>query len=280
MRKWRIQSSGLIVSHLSSLVLCAAALGLTALAMQAQAPSPSASGPSLQTYTAPDQSAQAGVPPGWKVSKGAETVIIMDGPSGEEIALGTTFVVRNAPFQLGQKPANGVDLSMPNSASLAQKFTMMEQWGASLSNAADPQVRVASSTPIPVLGGKIPCGRMSGTFNSLKGPVTFGLLICSLPVDVGGTYKVMMKIAQAPPNVAAQEKALAGAVFASYKIPASMLQKKIAPHIAPPPAPAMSMGSAPAAPGSIGNSPDTSGCFDLVVIRETPERLLPPQCRN
>jgi hypothetical protein len=245
-----------------------------------QTPTPSA--PSLQRYTAPDQSAQAGVPPGWQVTKGAETVIIMTGPNGETINLGSTFVVKNSSFQLGQQPSGGIDLSMPNSASLDQKFTMLEQWGASLNNAADPQVNIASNAPIPVPIQNVQCGRLAGTFNSKTGPVAFGLLMCSLPVDVGGTYKVMFKLAQAPPSIAAQEKALAGAVFASYQVAPAMLQKKLAPHFTPPPPPPSAPATGPSGGGGGGGIPgmqdSNAECFDLVVIRETPKNKLPRTC--
>ncbi len=242
---------------------------------------PAQNAPSLHPYTAPDKSAQAGVPPGWKVTKGAETVIIMTGTNGETIDLGSTFVVKNASFQLGQKPSGGIDLSMPNSASVDQKFTMLEQWAASLNNAADPQVNITSSAPIPVPIKNVQCGRLAGTFNSKTGQVAFGLLICSLPVDVGGTYKVMFKLAQAPPNIAAQEKALAGAVFASYQIAPAMLQKKLAPHFTPPPPPSMPA-TGPIGGGGGGGIPgmqdSNAECFDLVVIRETPKYQLPRTC--
>jgi len=279
MRVWGTLSSCCLGRHF--LFFCAAASGIMTLAAQAQTPSPSAAVPALQSYTAPDQSAQAGVPPGWKVTKGAETVIVMDGPKGEEIVLGNTFVVRNAPLQLGQKPANGIDLSMPNSASMDQKFTMLEQWGASVNGSADPQVKIASSTPFSLMGGRISCGRVSGSFNSLKGPVAFGLLICSLPVDTGGTYKLMMKLAQAPPDVASQEKALAGAVFASYRIPPAMVQKKFAPHFAPPPPVAPAGSGAPGMSSTIGmlrGANDSAECMDLGVIREEPNWQLPRKC--
>ena len=261
----------------TSLAVIIGATLLTEAMGQAPAQGPS---PSLKPYTAPDQSAQAGLPPGWNVTKGAETVIIMAGPNGETINLGLTFVVRNAAFQLGQQPSNGIDLSMPNSASLDQKFTMLEQWGASMNNKPDPQVKIASSTPMQVPLPNVQCGRLAGSFNSMTGPVAFGMLICSLPVDTGGTYKVMFKLAQAPPNVATQEKALAGAGFASYKIAPAMLQKKLAPHFAPPPPPL------PSGPGGVGGGggipaiPDStnSECFDLVVIRETPKYQLPRKC--
>jgi hypothetical protein len=247
-------------------------------AISAAGQAPAQGTPQLQPYTAPDQSVQAGVPPGWKVTKGGETVVIMTGPNGETINLGSTFVVKNGPFQLSQQPSNGIDMSMPNSASLDQKFTMMEQWGASMNNKPDPQVKITSNAPIQVPVKNVQCGRLAGTFNSMTGPVAFGMLICSLPVDTGGTYKVMFKLAQAPPATAAQEKALAGAVFASYKVAPAMLQKKLAPHFTPAPMPSMPVvgvggGGAP----SFGDT-TSAECFDLVVIRETPKYQLPRKC--
>jgi hypothetical protein len=270
----RVLSVNLFSSALTILICVAFALSAMGQA------SPPAT-PSLQPYTAPDQSAQAGVPPGWNVTKGAETVIIMTGPNGETIDLGNTFVVKNAAFQLGQQPSNGIDLSMPNSAGLDQKFTMLEQWAASLGNGADPQVKIGSNAPIQVPLPNVQCGRLTGTLNSKTGPVAFGLLMCSLPVDVGGTYKVMFKLAQAPPNVAAQEKALAGAVFASYRIAPGMVQKKLGPHFIPPPMPvAPSVGPGGGGGGMMPspNDPIDNGCFDLVVIRETPKYQLPRKC--
>lgn len=255
------------------LILCVAAAGA-----KAQSPSPGAA-PTLKAYTAPDQSAQAGVPPGWNVSKGAETVIVMTGPNGETISLGNTFVVKNAPFQAGQKPGNGIDIDIPNSASLGEKFSDIVQNGAAIGGSPDPQTKIASTAPIPLQG--VQCARISGTFVIKTSPLAFGAVVCSLPVDMGGTYKVMMILAQAPPNVAAQEKALAGAVFASYRIAPAMLQRKLAPHFAPPPQPAI-----PSRPGGGGiggimpspNDPVQNACFDLVVIRETPNYQLPRKC--
>ncbi len=270
-----------------SLILATAAT----LSAAGQAPqgNSGAATPALQPYTAPDQSAQAGVPPGWKVVKGGQTVIQMTGPNGEAISLGQTFVVQNAPFQLGQQSSNGVDLSMPNSASLADKFTMLEQWGASLAGAGDPQMKIASNTPIQLSIPNVQCGRMTGTMNSKNGPVAFGLLICSLPVDVGGAYKLMFKLAQAPPNIASQEAALAGAVFASYRIPQAQLQAKFAPHNSPPPPPmAMPAGGGNASAAAAATNAATlnmmrggqvsADCMDLGVIREEPNWQLPQEC--
>lgn len=268
------------VSSCLARLFCVAACGTSALAVQAQTSSPSTGAPALQTYTTPDRSAQAGVPPGWKVTKGAETVIVMDGPNGEEIALGNTWVTRNAAFQPNQPSANGIDVSIPNSASLAEKFTDLLVFASTQSHSAPPDVKIGSSAPLPITG--LQCGRLTGTYTAHNGPIAFGVLLCSLPVDVGGVYKIMYKMAQAPPNIAAQEKALAGAVFASYRIPPAMIQKKFAPHFAPPPAPVAVGGGGAAGMSSAMNAlrgaDISSECMDLGVIREEPNWQLPREC--
>ena len=269
-----------------SLAILTVILGAAALGVAAQTPQQGAAAPALEPYTAPDQSAQAGLPPGWKVTKGGDTVIIMTGPNGETIALGNTYVVRNAAFQLGQKPGNGIDLSIPNSASLDQKFTMLMQWASAASGTPDAQLKIASNTPIQLTIPNVQCGRMSGTFVEKSGtPVAFGLLMCSLPVDTGGAYKIMYKMAQAPPNVAAQEKALAGAVFASYRVAPAQLKLKLAPHFSPPPPPQMTAGGSGAAAAMNSTTMNmmrgadiSSTCMDLGVIREEPNWQLPQEC--
>lgn len=271
-----------------SLIPRSAVITFTAIAIagvsacsQTPATATASSAPALQPYSAPDGSAQAGVPPGWNVTKGGETLVQMSGPNGETISLGLTFVVQNAPFQLGQKGTNGIDLSMPNSATLDQKFTMLEQWAASMKNSGDPGVKIASSTPIPLSIPNLQCGRITGSVNTPTGNQAFGLLMCSLPVDSGGAYKVMFKLAQAPPAIAAQEKALAGAVFASYRVSPAQLKLKFAPHFAPPPPPVAVGGGGGMNQQTINmmrGADVSSTCMDLGVIREEPDWQLPREC--
>jgi hypothetical protein len=238
--------------------------------------SPASAGGSiqLQPYTAPDNSASAGVPAGWKVTKGGQTVIQMTGPQGESISLGNTVIARNAPFQPGQRATGGTDLSMPYSASLAQKLTMIFEQGAAVSGKPAPQVTFTSTTPIPLPPSLGQCGRFVAGITNPAGPMKIMGAICSLPLDSGGIYKNIMLLAQAPEAVAAQDSPIASAVFSSYQIPAAMLQRKLAPFTQPPiviPSP----GGAMPIPGM-----DDTGaeCFDLGVIRELPPSRLPQKC--
>ena len=113
-------------SSLLAVVVAAVCLPSMTACQTAAVPAKPAS-PSMQAYTAPDQTASAGVPSGWKVVSAAQTVITMTGPQGETVQLGEVDVAKNAPFQLGKAPGNGIQLSMPYSAPLAQKLTMMIQ---------------------------------------------------------------------------------------------------------------------------------------------------------
>lgn len=261
-----------------------AALAVTCLnsLSGAQAPSSGTSAApavKLQPYTAPDQTVSAGVPPGWKVTKGGDTVVVMTGPNKETIFLGTTAVVRNGPFQPGQRLGGGLDMSMPNAASLPQKLTMIMQNNDALNGTGPLQMNITSATPVPVPAALGQCGRFAASVSDARGPMTVGVLMCSLPIDSGGIYKVIFKLASAPPSVATQEHATAAAVFASYRIPAQMLQRKLAPHTAAPVMPAGGM-VMPAPVGGIGlpSDPTNSDCMDLIVIRETPRYQLPRHC--
>jgi hypothetical protein len=233
---------------------------------------------SLTPYTSPDKSASAGIPPGWKVTKGTLTDIVMTGPHGETIFLGRTMVAENGAF--GPSPGAGVDLSMPHSADLAAKLTMMFQASATATGEAPQQITITSATPIALPAALGQCGRFVGKSTGTKGAMTFATSVCSLPADSRGLYKNVFKLAQAPTAVAAQEGPLAQAVFASYRVPTAMLERKLAPVTAPPISRGAMAPVSGARPGvvAIPKDPTNSDCYDLVLIRETPTNELPRHC--
>jgi hypothetical protein len=124
------------------------AVGFLCFTTGCKAPTKPSSPPQLTPYTAPDQSASVGVPPGWQVTSGQQTAITMTGPGNVMVSLGFTVVAKNAAFQLGQRGSNGVDLTMPYSAPLAQKLAMILEQGAALSGQSLSEFQVASSTPL------------------------------------------------------------------------------------------------------------------------------------
>jgi hypothetical protein len=240
--------------------------------------------PPLQTYTAPDQSASAGVPADWQVTQGANTVIRMSGPQGVSVSLGNTYIARNAAFQPGQRSANGIDLSMPYAASLAQKLTMIVKDGAALSGKPLSQMAINSSTPIQLPAALGQCARMVASYTGDQGPVKMIVVFCSLPLDSGGDYKNILLEAEGPAAVAAQAVPTVQTIFRSYNLPPAWLQRKLAPQNAAPMA-AMTPGQAGAISGMNGatnyaarSTEVNANCFDLSVIRETPTYELPRSC--
>jgi hypothetical protein len=287
----------LVTSRMNSLLSSAIAGTVISLSFatgchgaQPQAASPASASPAiaLQPYTAPDQSASAGVPSGWQITKGDQTVITLTGPQGETVSLGNTFVAQNAAFQLGQRGANGIDLAMPYSATLPQKLTMIIQQGAAIGGKPTPQINIASATPIQLPASLGQCGRFVAGVSDQQGQTKIMAVFCSLPLDSGGAYKNIMLFAQAPAAVAAQSAPTAQAIFQSYRIPAVWLQKKLSPHFAPPPAMAASGGAANTAAAAaainrstaigIAGANNSANCFDLTVLRSTPNYELPRSC--
>ena len=189
-----------------SCLLLAATLGpviLTCVTAGCQTKAPAATeAPApvqLQTYTAPDQSASAGVPAGWQATNGSQTVIQMTGPQGATVVLGNTAVAQNAAFQPGQKPANGVDLSMPYSATLGQKLSMIFQQSAAAAGAPAAQLTMDSTTPLQLPATIGQCARFVADFTGPKGATKMMAVFCSLPLDTAGRYKNIMLVAEAPP---------------------------------------------------------------------------------
>lgn len=261
------------------LIISAASLGFTSITTGCRSTPPAATPASpaiqLKPYTTTDQSASAGVPSGWQVTMGQQTVIQMTGPQGETVSLGGGVVARNAAFQPAQGAANGIDISMPYVATLPQKLAMILQHGAAISGKPFSQFTVTSATPLQLPATLGQCGRFVAGFSGQQGSMKIMGVFCSLPLDSGGTYKNIWLLAQAPAAVATQSAPTAQAIFGSYRIPPAWLQRKLAPNTAP----AVSARVAPLSSGSIvpgAQAIDTSvNCFDLSVLRETPTYDLP-----
>jgi len=270
------------LSTICALAACCFSLaGATGTAQQqAATPAPAVS---LQPYTAPDKSATAGVPAGWKVTKGAYGVIQMSGPQGEASSLGNGLFVMNGPFKLGQKASGPIQMTMPYQAPLAQKYAMV--WQQASAQAGDPtaQVSIVSATPI-ALGNVAQCGIFLGKLNNAKGASNFESRFCALPMDTNGVFKLFWMNASIPVALAARERAAAEAVLQSYKPSPNSLKMLLAPAtqpMAPPSAPKVSGGAGGGESSAqyAGRTADeTSTCMDLGVIREEPERLLPSYC--
>lgn len=276
-------------SWIKAVSVCAAIVVSTSSFSLAQgaAPAPAAAPAApLTPYTAPDQSASAGVPAGWKVTKGANGVIQMSGPQGEAISMGNGVFVKNGPFQVGQKLPPPIALSMPYQATLGQKYAMIWQEASFEAGDSTEKVSIISAKTIP-LGKIAECGIFLGSETNAKGASKFESRFCSLPMDTNGIFKLFWMNATIPAALAAQERATAEAVLASYRpSPASL--KLILQPASPPIPPPMMVGGGGVAGGAGGMSSvlygermanQSSECMDLAVIREEPDWKLPSYCR-
>jgi hypothetical protein len=263
--------------RLSAAALCLAIAGASWVTASAQGSAAPAASVKLQPYTAPDQSASVGVPAGWKVTKGQNGVIQMSGPQGEAISLGNGVFVKNGPFQPGQKGSGPISMTMPNQATVAQKYAML--WQQAAAQGGDPTLRVniVSATPIS-LGPVAQCGIFLGTQTGAKGTSNFESRFCSLAMDSNGIFKLFWMNASIPSALAAQERATAEAVLASYKPSPNSLKLILQPATPPMPPPGAGAGGSSAAYAE-RMADESSTCMDEGVIREVPERLLPPYCR-
>ncbi len=207
-------------------------------------------------------------------------MIQMSGPQGEEISLGNGLLVMNGPFQPGQRANGPISMTMPYQAPLAQKYAML--WQQASAQAGDPteQVSVVSATPIP-LGNVAQCGIFLGKQTNAKGAFNFESRFCALPMDTNGVFKLFWLNATIPAALAAEERATAEAVLASYK-PSLASLKLILQPATPPMAPPSSGGAVGGgmSPGewAARSADETANCMDEGVIREEPEWRLPPYC--
>ena len=235
------------------MLVCLSAASLAQAVAPAAAPNPKTV-IALQPYTAADLSASAGVPASWKVTQSGGGEIIMMGPEGEIVFLGTMILAHNGAFQLGQKGPAPAALSMPDSASLAQKLTMIAQQNAAVGGQPDPQVVIASASPFQGAPGLGQCGSfvlslVGKTAQGQLAPLSATAYFCSSPPDQAGLFKNIFVMAQAPVAIAAQFAPTATAIFASYRIPVR----------------------------AVPNSLQSTNCFDAS-IRGIPTFFLPVSC--
>lgn len=242
----------------------------------------------LQPYTSPDNSVSAGVPLGWKVTDGTQTAITMSGPQGEIIYLGVGYTAHDGPFQAGQKGPAGSYMTMPYSAKLTDKLIMILQQDAVFTGKPAPQIKFLIAAPLQMPAALGQCGKFVIDISGIPNPSKGMGILCSLPADSSQFFKNFLMMGTAPAATAAQTAPVVRAVFASYKVPSDWLQKKLAPFTAPPPTATAPQAATPAQVATQlkinaaqQKATDTSAeCFDLIVLRETPDRQLPPQCRE
>jgi hypothetical protein len=215
-----------------SIVIGAPAV-VSAQAQGTPSTAPAAPPVQLQPYTASDQSASAGVPAGWKVYGAAQTNIELTGPQGEVVNLGQGFVAHNGTFQLGQTGPDGSNMSMPYSAKLTDKLTMVLQQRASLNGNPIPQIKFLYAAPLQSLPAGFQCGVFVIAVSGTATPGDALGIFCSLPEDSEQFFKCFLSIGSAPTAIAPKDAPTVAAVIKSYQVPSAWLQKKFALFTAP-----------------------------------------------
>lgn len=206
---------------------------VNAAAQAKPAAAPAAAPVQLQSYTAPDQSATVGVPPGWKVTGAVGGAVAMAGTQGESITVGNLFVAHDGAFQLGQKGPNGAFLTMPSSAKLTDKLVMILQQIAAVAGQPVPQVKFIYVAPLQMQAAMGQCGMfvISATGNANPGD---GMgIFCSMADDSAQFFKSFLMIGTAPTAVAAKTAPTVQAVFKSYTLGTGWIQKMFSPYTVP-----------------------------------------------
>ncbi len=222
------------IAAVPAILVIIGAPALVSAQAQATPPAAQAAPPvQLQTYTASDQSASAGVPAGWKVYGAAETNIEMTGPQGEVINLGQGIIAHNGTFQLGQTGPDGSNMSMPYSAKLSDKLTMVLQQRAKLNGNPVPQIKFLYGAPLQSLPAGFQCGVFVISVSGTATPGDAMGIFCSLPEDRLQFFKNFLTIGSAPTAIAPKDAPIVAAVIKSYKIPPAWLEKKFALFTAP-----------------------------------------------
>jgi len=204
------------------------------------AAAPAAPPVQLQTYTLPDGSASAGVPAGWTVKGGGAGMIMMAGTQGETISLGQLIVAKNGPFRAGQTEPSGIALTMPSSAKLSDKLTMIFEQTAAVNGTPAPQIKFIYGAPLQAPAALGQCGMF--IVSNSRGNTVLGDalgILCSLPGDSSQISKNILMFGTAPAAVASQTGPIVVAVLKSYTVTPSWSQKILAPVSAPAGGPGM-----------------------------------------
>jgi hypothetical protein len=218
-----IKSLRIAVSPLTLILLAIPAV----ITARAQAPSPAAV--QLQPYTAPDQSASAGVPSGWQVTNAGSGAIAMAGPQGEAVNV-KVIVAHDGPFHLGQRGPSGADLTMPSSAKLSDKLVMVLEQQAALNGMPVPQLKYLYQAPIKMPSGMGQCGMFAVSAAGGPNPADAMGIFCSLGDSSANFFKTFLMYGAAPTTIAAQTVPTVEAVFKSYKLAPGWTQKILSPY--------------------------------------------------
>jgi hypothetical protein len=124
-------------------------------------------------------------------------------------------------------------MTMPYSAKLTDKLTMVLQQRAALNGNPVPQIKFLYAAPLQSLPAGFQCGVFVIAASGIATPVDALGIFCSLPEDRLQFFKNFLTFGAAPTALAPKDAPTVAAVIKSYKIPPGWLQKKFALFTAP-----------------------------------------------
>ena len=127
--------------------------------------------------------------PDGKSQEPRKQISILSGPQGEVIDLGEGFIAHDGPFQLGQTGPDGSNMSMPYSAKLTDKLTMVFQQRAALNGNPIPQNKFIYAAPLQSMPAGFQCGVFVIAVSGTATPGDAMGIFCSLPEDSAAIFQ-------------------------------------------------------------------------------------------
>jgi hypothetical protein len=200
----------------------------------------------LHPYTLPDRSAAVSLPAGWNVlsASGGGTILAM-GPNGEAVVLGFALPAMNSAdprVQQTMRFAQGAGrntiyaqtLYYPYGRGLAQTFVDLFQMWFQKRGASPPAIRIASEQSVPA-PPPTRCAHLTGQIDAHDGVgiKEISTVFCSGPLAPGGSYMNLVYQTAVPVALADNERAMIGAILASFNVDMRVVQEQAAAIAAP-----------------------------------------------
>jgi hypothetical protein len=197
--------------------------------------------PPLRQYTLPDRSATLSLPAGWNVlpQSGGGTILAV-GPNGEGVILGFPLLAMNSAdprvqqtMRFAQGPGRNTvyaqTLYYPYGRDLAQTFVDLFQTWFEKRGGRAPTLQIIGEESVPA-PPPMRCAHLTGQIDSHdgRGVKEMNTVFCSGPLAPPGSYMNVVYQTAVPVALADRERALMGAILASFSVDVRVVQGQIA----------------------------------------------------
>jgi len=202
---------------------------------------------SLRRMDLRDRSASVALPEGWSLApaSGGGT-IVANGPRGENVSLGVTFLVADlnnpnvrqtyATVQRGglRNSSYASGLYYPSGGDLARTFVDLLRMYQQRLGLPVSTVQVAGETRIPSPPNQS-CAHITGEYdwNTGKGRMEMNLVFCAGHPSPRGSYMTSASFTTVPLALAGQERSTMGAILASFNVNMGVVQGQAHAFAAP-----------------------------------------------